>query len=359
MLDRLAVEFQREHEEFEELTTRQKALTLNRWLRSRKLLGMDSPNRNYRRLRNCFIGQALRYKPHQSLPLVSSAIYCSIADRLGIDAKPCLFPSHVHTLVFPPAGVSLDGIPAEEAEANQDGELPTAIADSMHLDPYGTDEEVPKDTLLALLANFGWQANADIFLSSGQPRSLIMRLAHNIRATFTPDLSGPNQPEPYVPSFDTSRPASGSSVINRDSALLAFVWARLMLLPPNGLEWVDSLHRIFDRFTTSWIGDTWLVEKYICPIYDLTGPHGQVWDNPRNLVNTKRDQDNVPLRPRRRADAGAEVLYKVGQVFRHRRLNFLGVITGWADDGPVVAPEDTVMRAVDPSGERSVYYTCM
>ncbi|CAI4214625.1 unnamed protein product [Parascedosporium putredinis] len=238
-------------------------------------------------------------------------------------------------------------------------ELPTAIADSMHLDPYGTDEEVPKDTLLALLANFGWQANADIFLSSGQPRSLIMRLAHNIRATFTPDLSGPNQPEPYVPSFDTSRPASGSSVINRDSALLAFVWARLMLLPPNGLEWVDSLHRIFDRFTTSWIGDTWLVEKYICPIYDLTGPHGQVWDNPRNLVNTKRDQDNVPLRPRRRADAGAEVLYKVGQVFRHRRLNFLGVITGWADDGPAVAPEDTVMRAVDPSGERSVYYTCM
>lgn len=356
MLDNLAARFRRLHPDFDDLSTRDKALTLNLWLRSQKLLGMDSPGRNYRRLRNCFIGQALRYSPHQSLPLVSSAIYCSVADRLGFDARPCLFPSHVHTLVFPPSGVSLDGVPLQPVE---DSDEPPPLPEGMHLDPYGTDEEVPKSYLLALLANFGWQANADVFLSSAQPRNLIMRLAHNIRAAFTPDLSGPNQPEPYVPASDTSRPTSGSSVINRDAALLAFIWARLMLLPPNGLEWVDSLHRIFDRLTTSWIGDTWLIEKYICPLYDMAGPHGQVWDNPRNLVETKRDQDMVKLRVRRRSETTANIRYKVGQVFRHRRLNFLGVITGWADDGPPVAPEDIMAPIVDTSESGTVYYTCM
>lgn len=339
------------------MPTRIKALTLNRWLRSQRLLGMDSPVRNYRRLRNCFIGQALRHKPHQSLPLISSAIYCSVAERLGLDAQPCLFPSHVHTLIFSPPGISLDGLPILPPEGPQEQ---APLKESMHLDPYGKDDEVPRSFLLSILANFGWQSNADIFLSPAQPRNLIMRTAHNIRATFAADLSGPQNPEPYIPAADTSRPVSGSSVINRDSAILAFIWARLILLPPNGLEWVDSLHRIFDRFTSSWIGDTWLLEKYICPLYDMVGPHGQVWDNPRNLIKTKRNLDDRRPPARRRDGTTANIAYRVGQVFRHRRLNFLGVITGWADDGPLLVPGDSIAPFLDVDGATaSVYYMCM
>ncbi|MBE3046513.1 hypothetical protein IMZ48_29095, partial [Candidatus Bathyarchaeota archaeon] len=183
LLDDIAAEFRTAQDGLETMSTREKALALNLWIRSRNLVGMDTPETNYRQLRNCFMGQALRHSPHASLPLISSVIYSSVAGRLGLDAQPCLFPSHVLTLVAPPPGETLDGdaIPPADTDAPAD-DPPTAAPEGMYLDPYGNPEEVPLGTLQTTLASYGWQTNTNAFLSRASPRNIAMRTAHNIRA---------------------------------------------------------------------------------------------------------------------------------------------------------------------------------
>ncbi|SPO01368.1 uncharacterized protein DNG_04044 [Cephalotrichum gorgonifer] len=364
LLDNIAAEFQSSHPDFDTMSTRDKALALNRWLRHKNLLGMESPALNYRRLRNCFLGQALRYAPHDSLPLISSVIYCSVAGRLGLDAQPCLFPSHVHALVLSPPGESLDGqaLPPHDGDGDGDGEgddVPpgATLEHGMHLDPYGADHEVPRSVLNAILSSHGWDANRDLFLTPASPVNLAMRTAHNIRAAFTPDLSAPHTPEPYAAASDTSLPASGASALDRDAAFQAYLWARLMLLPPSDVQWVQTLHRLLGRFVNSWAGDVWLVERYLLPLYDGVGPGAQAWDDPLGLVRAKRQLDTVqPLAKGRAAGGAADIGFRVGDVVRHKRLNFVAIVTGWADDGSRLDGE-----VVDGEDVYAVpmYYRCL
>lgn len=347
MLDDIATDFQMEYPEFNTTSTREQALTLNRWLRARNLVGMDNPVTNYRRLRNCFIGQALRHAPHPSLPLISSVIYSSVAGRLGLDAQPCLFPSHVHALVTPPRGHSLDGeaLPRDHP-----------AADGMHLDPYGNDDEIPRSTLQTILSGYGWQTNADLFLSPASPGNLAMRTAHNIRAAFRSDLSAPLIPEPYLPPTHAS-PASGASVTTRDAAVQAYLWSRLMLLPPHDMEWVQTLHLLTGRFSNSWLGDVWLVERYLVPMYDAAGPDGQAWDDPRVLVRDRRQMDDAQPLAKGRTGRG-EIKYRVGQVVRHRRLDFVAVVTGWSDDGLAMGVEGQLVDG-EEMYTAPLLYSCM
>jgi hypothetical protein len=108
-LDDIADRFRLEHPNFYFLSTRQKALALARWLRAHNLTGMDNPHENYRNLRNCFIGHALSDPDHPSLPIISSAIFTCVAQRLGLKAFCLAFPNHVHAAVYAPAGQDLDG----------------------------------------------------------------------------------------------------------------------------------------------------------------------------------------------------------------------------------------------------------
>lgn len=182
MLDDIADEFRAGHDEFDAMSTRNKALTLNRWLRSRNLVGMENPATDFRQLRNCFLGQALRHEPHESLPIISSAIYSSVACRLGLDAHSCPFPAHVITLVNPPPGESLDGNPLPTPSTPPENHLSALHENGMHLEPFSSDDEVPRSALQPVLSNYGLQNNTDTYLSPANPGSLIMRLAGNIRA---------------------------------------------------------------------------------------------------------------------------------------------------------------------------------
>lgn len=361
ILDDIAADFRAAHDEFDAMSTRNKALILNRWLRSRNLLGMENPATNYRRLRNCFIGQALRHEPHDSLPLVSSVIYSSVAGRLGLDAQPCLFPSHVLTLVNPPAGESLDGDPLPAPDAPTTNHLRASHENGMHLDPYGSDDEIPRSALESTLSSYGWQTNTDLFLSPAAPGSLAMRTAHNIRAAFRSDLSAPHTPEPYAPASSTSFPVSGASAASRDAAIQAYLWARLVLLPPDNMEWVQTLHRLTDRFTNSWLGDVWLVERFLVPLYDAAGPDRQAWDDPRNMVLTKRQLDVAQPLAKGRAGRKSEIRYRVGQVVRHWRLDFVAIVVGWTDDGLGIGNEDIVAQLAEYAGADTppVFYNCL
>src|SRR4051812_29653767 len=90
------------------MTPRRRALAIVAFLRAHNFTGVQSESA-YRDLQNNFIGIALLDPDHPSLPLVSVAIFCAIARRLDLDARPCGFPFHVHVMVYGPQGLTLDG----------------------------------------------------------------------------------------------------------------------------------------------------------------------------------------------------------------------------------------------------------
>ncbi|KAL1899113.1 hypothetical protein Sste5346_003035 [Sporothrix stenoceras] len=113
VLDELADEFRRDHERpgIDSMTVHERAHALVRWIRLRNLAGMPDPSFNYRNVRNCLIGHALTDPEHPSLPIISSAIFASIGERVGLRAFCCAVPGHVHATVLSNPGESIDGTP--------------------------------------------------------------------------------------------------------------------------------------------------------------------------------------------------------------------------------------------------------
>jgi len=140
IFDDLATTLRNENPHLSQLTTRKQALTVVRFLRDRNLTGL-STELAYRDLQNTFIGLALQNEGHPSLPLISVAIFCVLAQRLGIDARCCGIPNHVHAMVFPRDEENLDGRTL----------LPGELSDPMYLDPYRSDTEVPLQSLRRML----------------------------------------------------------------------------------------------------------------------------------------------------------------------------------------------------------------
>ncbi|PHH81268.1 hypothetical protein CDD82_1168 [Ophiocordyceps australis] len=329
MLDDRIAQFRATLPNLCDLSTRQKALALNRWLRANGLTGIcNQEGAHYRNLRNLFIGQALRHDSHDSLPVISSAIFCCLAARLGLTAQCCAFPGHVHAIVSAAPGLTLDGAPADEHS-----EPP----ERMYLDPFGFDHEVPAAGFHALLAHLGWHTSADA-LAPVSTLAIVLRTAHNIKATFLEFLalqdSAPRQLNQLL---------SGNNSMNMEAALYSSMWAPLMLTPPNTFEWDDHLASFLRRFAGSWPEDVWLVEKYLKPMYSHVAPVGDgfahhhanrglgdPWEHWR-LVQSQDDMK--PPVFRRSSSANQPVPFKIGQVFRHRRYGWIGVITGWSEKG--------------------------
>ncbi|PTD04890.1 hypothetical protein FCULG_00001823 [Fusarium culmorum] len=328
ILDRLAADFRDTQPNIDGMSTRQKALELNRWLRWNNLTGLQHPERSYRNLRNCLIGQALRHEDHDSIPIISSAIFCCVAERLGLQAQCCAFPTHVHAMVFAENGKTLDSVPVTEDDAP---------LERMYLDPYGSSEEIPMADLRSMLAHFGWQTSTDKFLSPVSPVTIAMRTARNIRATASRVIEAREQADP-----DLTRLITGNDSSNIDAALYSALWASLLLTPVDSFEWDEALEPFLNRFAKSWHVDAWLVEKYIFPLYDRFGPlrerimrnNPRRWDDPREVISLVDEFDEVPPPVFRRNSVRTQhVLYKIGQVFKHRRYGWIGAVNGWTDQG--------------------------
>ena len=133
MFDDLAKKFRDGQANLHEMTVRQKAMALLHFVRSENLTGMVDPENNYRNIRNCLIGHALFDEEHQSLPIISSAIYCCLATRIGLTSACCAFPGHVHSMVFANDGETLDGKPTGKPSSTLDG------TEKMFLDPFQLD----------------------------------------------------------------------------------------------------------------------------------------------------------------------------------------------------------------------------
>ncbi|CAN8104745.1 unnamed protein product [Discula destructiva] len=372
LLDRIAVDFLKEQEKFESASTREKALALLKWLRLKNMTGMDDEGDNYRCLRNCLIGHALRDPNHPSLPIISCVIYVCLAERIGLRAACCAFPSHVHATVMAPSGYDLNGNRPQP---------PTRDVDRMFLNPYGSSEEVHLSDLRSRLVEFDWVHGHEAFLVPAPVPVLVQRVGRNIKMPFHDVLLRPHLIAEHLAILHDRPPSTRHTV---QSAVYAADWANLLTTPASNLQWASHLQQFLHFLTTYFPVDAWLVDKYIVPLYTTYTQSVQ----PRQRVML----EDVPevLRRLRTFDAGQatatrrctqeihqSVWYTVGQVFRHRRYGYIGIINGWSAKGthPLPLgehlPIGEVMDDISDSGsgsdtetvlarlKKKVFYTCL
>jgi len=318
ILDDLEKQFQAQHTEFDGLTIRQKALAVVTFLRSRNLVGISN-EAEYRDMQNNFIGIALQDPKHPSLPLISCVIFCSLMTRLDLDAHCCGMPGHVYAMVLAPPGQTLDRQPSQ----------PGSTRHIMYLDPFTHNDEVPTDALRRILDEWGVHRidQDDILLNPQTTSSVVQRTAKNILSTITAvrtTVGITNQ----MPSLEL-RPGGSNNDI--EHSFYAALWASFMLITPD--PWHQRQRRQFiplliDKFQSHFPADISLIEKYICPIFE-TDPRDE--RSFSEVIRAVKAADQTAKQVHRRTGVGVKggCKYRVGQVFRHRRYNYTGVIIGW------------------------------
>ena len=308
-------------------------MALLRFIRANNLTGVDSDS-EYHDLQNNFIGFALRHDRHHSLPLISVAIFCALAARLGINARPCAYPFHIYAVVHSPPALSLDG------KKGTDG----AEADSMYLDPFRSESETPLHDLHSQLSSLGLpRPSHQEYLGDAQTAEIVLRAARNIMQSLQ---------EPQSRDSNT-----GTCSIDLDSALYAALWASVVINTPLHLnvERRRYLPHMMRTFEAQFPEDVFLFEQYLGPIFHTLPHYPQMLD----AVRAVRVSDNMPKRskPRDSSTLNGRVTYHVGQIFTHRRYRYSAVITGW--DAKCEADEQWVqeMRVDElPEGRHQSFY---
>jgi F-box protein 21 len=307
----------------DDLSPRHRALAIARFLRINNLTGIAS-DLQYRDLQNNYIGIALQDPDHPSLPLVSVAIFSSLAQRLGLNAHCCGFPSHVHAIVYPSQGQNMDGVPVVTEEDSQ----------PMYLDPFRSEAEVPISHLQTQLTAWGISPSQFTrYLERTDNSNIILRTSRNILATINQfrglDRNTDNTGHPTIR-------LHANPFVDMDNAFYSALWANFLLFSPvtgrpNPADQVQFIPMILERFERLYPMDAILIEQYVCPQTSL-GVETGVWE--RELCETLRvvrAGDAMPRQVRWRDSFSTreKVKHKVGQIFRHKRYGYTAVITGW------------------------------
>lgn len=315
-IDRLAARVLAEHPDFCNMTARVKASTLASFLRSQGFEGV--PDRSYRNLRNSFIGLVLRSATHESLPLISVAIYCALARRLGLDARPCGFLFHVYTLVYAPANYSLDG---DYRPTTSD------YLDYMYLDPFRSSDEVRQGDLQRQLRDMAIPGNEyERYLSHTNTREMVLRTARNIMNA----VQNIRQTEAGMRGIQASWL---NTYPDMDNAFYGTIWAMLLLgcgddnlaIFQNSTRRRQYLPYLTEHFQTHCPWDVSLLEKYVVPMFYNQPESVRL----RQFVDLMQQQDASPKAVVDRDDKSVNVKFKIGQLFQHKRYHYEGVITGW------------------------------
>jgi len=310
-----------QYTDFQDYPARAKALAIARFLIEHNLTGVKS-NIPYEDLQNNFIAVALRDKDHSSLPLISVAIFCSIAQKLGLDARPCAIPFHVYAMVFPLKGGNLDGKSLRASDSDQ----------PMYLDPFQSTEEVSIDKIRTKLSTFGIvPANYPTFLQCSTTIELVLRTANNIMASVQKahqnPLSEHNGQDPHQRTMFSSFP-------DMESAFFGSLWALALVRMPSdsdGSATVTFRQRqvvpfVVEHLQTYFPTDVSMIEHYLLPLFQSLPELEQL----RETVRVIRAGDVMPKQVKLRTEEVARhVKHNVGRVFRHRRYAYLAIITGW------------------------------
>ena len=284
-------------------------------------------NREYHNIEHNFLGVALYGEGHNSLPLITVVIYCYVVRSLGLRAEPCSFPMHVHALVRPPLGLDLAGEPLD-AEAEDP---------SMYMDPFRSDEEVPIQNLRGQIRIFRHQfsdVEVQSFLLESNPRDITIRCARNI-------FNSQQSVQPPLEDVDKYNAMYGAACVS-------------VLVPKQtGQRNFDDLTLLMQAFFENSVLDVGLIQKYILPrCVDL-----REYDQYVKECRAIRRRDEGPKEGRNRRGRNAEVRYRIGQVFRHKRYDYIAAITGW---DPVCSSGEVWIRqmGVDrlPRGRDQPFY---
>lgn len=300
---------------------RRRALAAAQFLRANNLTGIAS-ELQYRDLQNNYIGIALQDPEHPSLPLISVAIFCGVAQRLGLNAQCCGFPNHVHAIIHPSPGETLDGRPPADV---------TEPEKPMYLDPYRSDLEVPVEHLRTQLV--AWGVNAEDFhryLGDSSTRNIVLRTSRNILATVHEfrGLGGTTD--------NTGHPTirlHANPFADMDNAFYSALWANFMLcsssIRPEPAEQIQFLPMILERFENLYPMDANLIERYVCPPFRNVVNADQF--ELRETLRVVRAGDIMPkqVRPRNSTEALDRVRYRIGQIFQHKRYGYTAVVIGW------------------------------
>ncbi|CAK3966431.1 F-box only 21 [Lecanosticta acicola] len=309
-LDRLAKCIKDRDPEFEELSIRKKAQQTAKYLRSEGLVGNPNVD-DYHALRNNFISMALFDEVHSSLPLQSVAIYCAVARRLGVNAKPSNYPQHVHAVIEAPAEVTLDG---KARTPTPDMEL-----DTMHMDPWRSSDEMPPADLRTRLSQMGAppQHHAS-YLGPASTLEIALRTGRNIMTSVQ---------EARERQRGITRRSTYPDI---EAAWYSMLWSMLVLGDAHGAA---TLHRrrqclpyLVEHFQAHFPEDIGLVEKHIPAMFADEREYNILL----HLITQARSKDrNLPA-PRPRDQSTKEIVkYKIGDHFTHRRYGYEGVIVGW------------------------------
>lgn len=310
-LDRIAQSIRAQDFDFDALTTRERALRIARYLRSEQLVGNPDEN-DYHALRNNFISIALFDNVHTSLPLQSVAIYCTVARRLGVNAKPSNYPYHAHAVVEAPNHLTLDGRPRTDEQQQQDP------PEHMHLDPWRSSDEVPLSQLVLRLTQMGAPvAQHALLLGPASDLESSLRTARNIMNSVqeSRDRRGGANPPPAFPDIE--------------SAWYSMLWA-MVILGDSSPE--SSAHRrrscmpyLLEHHQAHFPEDIGLVEHVMAPMFQGWREHRVILQ----LIHSARKSDRNRKAPSPRDQHATHVTHRVGQHFRHKRYGYAGFIIGW------------------------------
>lgn len=339
-LDRLAATLLAERPDFRDLSTREQATWLITALRAHGFRGV--PDASYRALQNSFLSLILQSATHESLPLATVAIFCAVARRLGLDARPCGFVYHVYALVYAPQNHNLDG--AYKPRSSN-------TLDHMYVDPFRSAEEVRQEDLVSALRTSGHQippSQQARFLGDATVQDLVIRTAKNIISSVQTlqdtDVTGRLDIKPDM-----------------DTAFYTAIWALLILSSHEdqavgqGRQTLRSqiLPLLLEHFQTHSPWDLGMVQDYVVPMFQGQR-EGTEFGHYLQRIHQKTFG---PKLPHRRDASTRNVQYRVGQLFRHKRYGYEGVITGW--DASCGAGEGWIqeMRIDDlPHGRSQAFY---
>ncbi|GAB1734834.1 hypothetical protein NU195Hw_g6008t1 [Hortaea werneckii] len=290
--DRIAENIRLRDPDFDQLSVRRKAEQIAKYLRSEKLVG--NPNEeNYHALRNNFISMALFEEPHTSLPLQSVAIYCAVARRLGVNARPSNYPHHVHAVIEAPSTHTLDGKPrpiTHPPRPDNDDDQPPDETEIMHMDPWRSSTETPRSDLLTRLIQMGIPpSHHPHCLAATSNLEIALRTGRNLMNSVSEarDLAHTGVPNP-----STSPP-----VPDIDAAWYSMLWSMFILGESSA---ASALHRrrqilpyLIEHYQAHFPEDLGLIERIVPPLLE-----GQrEWHVLLHLITTARKADRNPRAP--------------------------------------------------------------
>jgi F-box protein 21 len=362
-LDKLVEKICYSIEDIQTLSIRAKSLAIVRYLRANGFNGVADERWND--LRNNFIGIALRQKEHQCLPLVSVGIFCAVARRLGLDARPCGFPFRVHAIVqglpnesLNAVRASIRGMPNQSPNSGRSLEGGDGTVERIFLDPSRSSDEVSLESLRAQVRALGFDVSeVSVHLLDSPVSGMVHRAARNIakavkELNLALEMTNPNSLEPLPDMYPSKKDA-------RYSALWALVVLEAMQLGTEpGMSMAErrqNINHMLFELSADFPCDISLLEDHVVPFFQGFEERTELND----IINAMQSTDRIPkeVKSRKVLDQDGSVKYRVGQIFKHKRYRYFGIITGW--DRSCVQEEDWIQQMnVDalPNGRNQSFY---